>query len=65
VTANPSAAWPAQQIGQAFPEQSAPKYMIRDRDAIYREIFRRRVKNMAVEQVVTAARSPWFHKPSR
>ena len=59
VTANPSAAWTAQQIAQAFPEDSAPKYMIRDRDAIYGEIFRRRVRNMGIEQVVTAARSPW------
>ena len=44
---------------QAFPEQSAPKYLVPDRDAIFGEAFRRRIQNMGIEQVVTAARSPW------
>ncbi len=33
VTANPTAQWTAQQIVEAFPEESAPKYLLRDRDS--------------------------------
>jgi transposase InsO family protein len=59
VTANPTAQWTAQQIVDAFPFEEAPRYMIRDRDDIYGESFRKRVKNMGIEEVVIAARSPW------
>ena len=59
VTENPSAAWAAQQIVQAFPEDSAPRYLLRDRDGIYGEVFQRRVKGLGIEEVLTAARSPW------
>src|SRR5438105_4038774 len=37
VTANPTALWTAQQIVEAFPWDSAAKYLLRDRDAIYGE----------------------------
>lgn len=59
VTANPTAEWTAQQIVEAFPWDDAPRYLLRDRDGIYGAYFRRRVKNMGIEQVVIAARSPW------
>ena len=59
VTSNPSAEWTAQQIGQAFPEVSAPRYLLRDRDGIYGKYFRRRVRNVGIKEVLTAARSPW------
>ena len=59
VTAHPSAAWTAQQIIEAFPFDEAPRYLIRDRDAIYGVHFRNRVKGMRIEEVVTAPRSPW------
>ena len=55
----PSALWTAQQIVEAFPEETAPKRMIRDRDGIYGEQFRTRVEGMGVEEVLTAPRSPW------
>ena len=35
VTANPTPAWTSLQLIQAFPFDSAPRYMIRDRDGIY------------------------------
>jgi len=35
VTAHPTAAWVAQQITEAFPWDSAPRYVIRDRDNVY------------------------------
>lgn len=59
VTANPTAEWTARQIVQAFPYDSAPRFLLRDRDAIYGSAFRGRVKGMGIEEVVSAYRSPW------
>ena len=59
VTQHPSAAWAAQQVVEAFPWDTAARYLLRDRDAIYGNWFRRRVKNMGIEEVLTAPRSPW------
>ena len=44
---------------EAFPEEAPPRFLLRDRDSIYGEFFRRRVKHMGIEEVVTAPRSPW------
>jgi transposase InsO family protein len=59
VTQGPSAQWTGQQLVNAFPYDSAPKYLIRDRDKIYGATFVRRVHAMGIEQVLTAPRSPW------
>ena len=59
VTEHPTAAWAALQVVEAFPWDTAPRYLLRDRDAIYGRWFRRRVKNMGIEEVLTAPRSPW------
>jgi len=59
VTAHPTAVWTAQQIVEAFPEDRAPRFLIRDRDGIYGNAFQRRVRNMGIEEVVCAPRSPW------
>jgi hypothetical protein len=59
VTDSPAAAWTAQQIVEAFPDDSAPRYLLRDRDSIYGGEFRRRVRSMGIGEVVTAPRSPW------
>ncbi|HXN81790.1 MAG TPA: integrase core domain-containing protein, partial [Myxococcales bacterium] len=59
VTDSPTAAWTAQQIVDAFPEDSAPRYLLRDQDSIYGAEFRRRVKGMGIAEVLTAPRSPW------
>ncbi len=59
VTANPTAAWVVQQITEAFPWDTAPRYVIRDRDSVYGAVVRARVKAMGIEDVVTAPRSPW------
>jgi putative transposase len=42
-----------------FPDDTAPSYLLRDRDAIYGDAFRQRVKGMQIREVLTAARSPW------
>ena len=59
VTEHPTAVWAAQQIIEAFPENSAPRYLIRDRDGVYGHSFTARVEGMGIEQVRTTARSPW------
>ena len=59
VTEHPTAAWTAQQVVEAFPWDSAPRYLLRDRDGIYGDWFRGRVKNMGIEEVLTAPHSPW------
>jgi len=58
VTAHPTAAWTAQQIVAAFPDDSAPSYLLRDRDQVYGEQFRHRVKGMRIDDVLTAPHSP-------
>ena len=59
VTSNPTAMWTAQQIVEAFPWDTVPKYLLRDRDSIYGSYFRNRLKNMGIKEVMTAPRSPW------
>jgi putative transposase len=59
VTENPTAQWTAQQIVEAFPWESGPKYLLRDRDAIYGGAFQKRIHAIGIEQVLSAPRSPW------
>jgi len=59
VTEHPTAQWTGHQIIEAFPWDTAPKNLLRDRDAIYGSQFQRRVKSMGIEKVLTAPRSPW------
>ena len=59
VTAHPSADWVPQQIREAFPRDTAPRYLIRDRDGAYGQSLRSTVLAMGVEEVVTTPRSPW------
>jgi transposase InsO family protein len=59
VSEHPTAAWTAQQIVDAFPEDSAPPYLLRDRDTIYGHACRQRVKGMGIREVLTAPQSPW------
>jgi putative transposase len=59
VTEHPTAHWTAQQIVDAFPDDSAPSYLLRDRDQVYGQQFRYRVKGMRIEEVLTSPHSPW------
>ena len=56
---HPAAVWTAQQLVDAFPVESAPAYLLRDRDRVYGQQFRHRVKGMGIEEVLTAPQSPW------
>ena len=58
VTDSRTAAWTAQQILEAFPDDSAPRYLLCDRDGIYGDQFRRRVQGIGSAEVLTAPRSP-------
>jgi hypothetical protein len=58
-TEHPTAQWAAQQIVEAFPFEEAPRYLLRDRDSIFGAYFQQRVRNMGIEEVVIAPRSPW------
>src|SRR5438034_9621424 len=59
VTEHPTAAWTAQQIVDAFPDDSAPSYLLRDRDKIYGHSCRQRVRGMGIDEILTAPHSPW------
>ncbi|MFZ5862795.1 MAG: integrase core domain-containing protein [Nitrospirota bacterium] len=62
VTEHPTAQWSAQQIVEAFPWDTAPKYLRRDRDMVYGAVFRRRVASLGIEEILTAPRSPWQNR---
>jgi len=59
VTEHPTAQWTARQLLDACGFDEIPKYLMRDRDAIYGEYFRRQAKTLKIEEVVTPPRSPW------
>jgi putative transposase len=59
VTEHPTAVWTAQQIIEAFPNDTAPRWLLRDRDAIYGDVFRRRVAGMGIAEVISSPSSPW------
>jgi transposase InsO family protein len=59
VTAHPTAEWAARQLLGSFPWDSAPRYLLRDRDGSYGERFREATDWLDIREVVTAAQSPW------
>ena len=58
VTARPTAEWTVHQLREAFPWDSAPRYLLRDRDRIVGKDFVDQVKAMGIKQVLSAPRSP-------
>jgi putative transposase len=58
VTEHPTEEWTMQQMGEAFPWDEAPRYVLRDRDAIYRGDFAGMTRDMGIKEVLTAPRSP-------
>src|ERR1700730_18298402 len=59
VTEHPTAVWLSCQVTEAFPWDTAPRYLLRDRDASYGQHFRGRADAMGITEVITAPRSPW------
>ncbi len=56
VTAHPTAEWISQQLTEAYGWKVAPQYIIRDRDAVYGDVF---LRAMSIRDRPTAPRSPW------
>jgi hypothetical protein len=59
VTAHPTAAWTAQQLREAFPWETAPRFLLRDRDSIYGAEVQGCVQGMSIGEVLTAPHAPW------
>jgi hypothetical protein len=59
VTANPSSDWTARQIAEAFPWDSARRYLLHDRGSIHGDCFREAIREMGRHEVLAAPRSPW------
>jgi putative transposase len=59
ITEHPTAEWSAQQVVEAFPDETAPRWLHRDRDRIYGAVFQRRLAGMGIAEVVAAPASPW------
>src|SRR6202158_3185100 len=58
VTAHPSAEWIARQLTEAYGWRQAPRYIIRDRDCVYGDVFLRRLRSMGIRDRPIAPRSP-------
>jgi transposase InsO family protein len=58
VTAHPTAAWTAQQLRNAFPENETPRYLLHDRDSVFAHVAKT-LDGMGIQDVRTAPRSPW------
>ncbi len=58
-TEHPTSPWIAQQLREAFPEDTAPRYLILDRDRKYEGEATEVLQSMSSELVQTAYRSPW------
>src|ERR1700687_1759779 len=59
VTARPTAEWIANQLTEPCGWEQIPRYLIRDRDGAYGEIFIRRVRSIGIRDRPTSPRSPW------
>ena len=59
VTDHPTEAWTAQQLVEALPWEPSARFVFRDGDGIYGEVFQHRISGLELEEVVTARGSPW------
>src|SRR5271157_4728528 len=58
-TTHPTAEWIARQLTEACGWDEAPRYLVRDRDRSYGEVFVRCVRAMGIRDRPTSPRSPW------
>jgi transposase InsO family protein len=59
VTEHPTAGWTGQQMIEAFSEDTAPRYLLRDRDKIHGCEFQQRIQSLSIGEVLSAPASPW------
>jgi transposase InsO family protein len=59
VTSRPNATWIFQQLREAFPFDSAPRFLIHDRDDAFQNEVQSALRSLAITPVRTSFRSPW------
>jgi putative transposase len=59
VTDHPTSAWAAQQSRNAFCDEETPRFLIRDRDKKFGDVFTQTVSALGIRPILTAYRSPW------
>jgi putative transposase len=59
VTEHPTAVWTEERLVDAFTDDTARRWLVRDRDAIYGDPFRRRAAGMGVGEMACSPSSPW------
>ena len=58
VTGSPSLTSRSKQLVEAFQQDTAPRWLLRDRDSIYDDTVRRRIAGLGITEVVSSPRSP-------
>jgi hypothetical protein len=58
ITAHPTTAWTAQRLREAFPDDSAPRYLLHDRDDAFAGIAST-ASGMGITERLTAPQAPW------
>jgi putative transposase len=59
ITEHPTAPWVVQQLRESFPYDSAPSYLVFDRDSIFSQSVISTIQAMGIEPKRIAAQSPW------
>ncbi|MDP6980412.1 MAG: integrase core domain-containing protein [Myxococcota bacterium] len=59
VTEHPTSSWVIQQLREAFPDETAPRFLIFDNDSIFSDRVTDSIQNLGIEPRRTAFRSPW------
>lgn len=59
VTEHPTSSWVTQQLREAFPDETAPRFLIFDNDSIFSDRVAESIQNLGIEPRRTAFRSPW------
>ena len=59
VTEYPTSDWVAHQLFEAFPWDSALRYLLRDRDGSYGEKFSEAACSLGIREGLTTPQSPW------
>jgi putative transposase len=59
VSQHPTSRWVVQQLREAFPEDTAPRFLVYDNDSIFSDRVGEVINRLGIEPRRTAFRSPW------
>jgi putative transposase len=59
VTTHPTAQWSTQQLRNVFSDEAPPRFLLRDRDTKFGEMFTETVASLGIDPLLTAYNSPW------